>query len=334
MAKYEETLQAVKEYIIGHDDFLVISHVGPDGDAVGSSLAMANLLKNLNKRFTVVNEGSCPRKFSYLHLFDQIINLSKHSVERTFEHIIAVDVADFSRLGDASHLFAENAYIVNIDHHPTNTLFGQLNLIRSDAASTTEILFDLIYHHFPQELDTHVAESLYTGLLTDTGGFRYANTTQAVLEKAANLLKYDIKPGKIAERALETISASFLELLKISLNSLTFAFERKVALLSISLADLEKAGATKEDVDGLVAYPRNIEGVEVGILLKEWAEDEVKVSLRSKDVVDVSAIAQKNGGGGHVRAAGFTFYGDLSAAKQHILRELEHVLGDESNARN
>lgn len=332
MLKYQETLQAVKEYILGHDDFLVISHLSPDGDAVGSSLAMANLLKNLNKRYTVVNEGSCPRKFSYLHLFDEIIDLSQQSIQRSFKHIISVDVADMSRFGNAHHLFAENAYIVNIDHHPTNTLFGQLNLIRSDAASTTEILFDLIDQHFSHALDTHVAESLYTGLLTDTGGFRYANTNQAVLEKAAKLLSYDLKPAKIAERALETMTASFLELLKLSLNTLSFAFDGKVAILSISLADLEKAGANREDVDGLVAYPRNIEGVEVGILLKEWSADEVKVSLRSKELVDVSGIAQKNGGGGHVRAAGFTYHGDLNQAKKHILRELAQVLGEGSDA--
>lgn len=327
MDTYLNKLNTAKQFIIENDDFLVISHLHPDGDAIGSSLAVTHLLNNLNKTYTVVNEGECSERFSFLTGFEQIIDVSKHKLNRTFQTIIAVDVADFKRLGDVSHILAEETNVLNIDHHPTNTLFGNINLIRTDAASTTEILFDLIKTCFNEQLDKNVAEALYTGLLTDTGGYRYANTTQSVMEMGAYLLRYDIGPSKIAEYALETISASFLRLLKQSISTLSFAYDHKVAILSVSIQDMEEAEATKDDVDGLVSYPRNIEGVEVGVLLKEWEEGEVKVSLRSKQYVDVAAIAQRNGGGGHVKASGFTFIGTLTEAREHILKELEKVIG-------
>lgn len=328
MDTYEKNLESAVQFIKDNDDFLVISHLHPDGDAIGSSLAVSHLLDKLNKRYTVVNEGASPSRFSFLSKFDQIINLATQSLEKTYQHIIAVDIADYTRFGEATHLFTEKPNILNIDHHPTNTCFGSINLIRADAASTTEILIDLIKTHFPEHMDAHMAEALYTGLLTDTGGFRYANTNHLVLEKAAYLLKYEFNPSKVAEYALETMTASFLRVLKQALSNLSFAYNQKVAILSISKEEMEQVGATRDDVDGLVAYPRNIEGVEVGVLLKEWEHGEVKVSLRSKEFIDVAAIAQKNGGGGHVRASGFTFQGTLAEAEEHILDELKAWLGE------
>jgi phosphoesterase RecJ-like protein len=328
MEEYRKQLKEASQFIKDHDDFLVVAHVHPDGDATGSSLAVAHLLSNLGKQFTVVNEGETPIRFSFLTGFDQIVNLSKTEVTRTFSAVIAVDVADYKRLGDVSGLIKEQSFILNVDHHPTNTCFGQINVIRSTAASTTEILFDLITEHFNSTMDQKIAEALYTGLLTDTGGFRYSNTTQHVFHMASSLLPYGVKPGDIAEVALETISASHLKLLKQSIQSLSFAYHDQVAFITVSAEDMKQTEATKDDVDGLVSYPRNIEGVEVGVLLKEWEEGEVKVSLRSKKFVDVAAIAQKNGGGGHAKAAGYTFHGTLTEAKEHLISELAILFGD------
>jgi phosphoesterase RecJ-like protein len=177
-------------------------------------------------------------------------------------------------------------------------------------------------------MDQKTAEALYTGLLTDTGGFRYSNTTQHVFHMASSLIPHGVRPGDIAEVALETISASHLKLLKQSIQSLSFAYNEQVAFITVSAEDMKQTEATKDDVDGLVSYPRNIEGVEVGVLLKEWEAGEVKVSLRSKKYVDVAAIAQKYEGGGHAKAAGYTFYGTLTEAKAHLMSELEKTFGD------
>jgi phosphoesterase RecJ-like protein len=328
MEEYLDKIEEASRFIKDHDDFLVVAHIHPDGDATGSSLAVAHLLSNLGKRFTVINEGDTPIRFSFLTGFDQIVNLSKTEVDRTFSAVIAVDVADYKRLGDVSRLIKEKSVILNIDHHPTNTCFGQINVIRSTAASTTEILFDLITGHFNGMIDQKIAEALYTGLLTDTGGFRYSNTTQHVFHMASSLLPHGVRPGDIAEVALETISASHLKLLKQSIQSLSFAYDEQVAFITVSAEDMKQTKATKDDVDGLVSYPRNIEGVEVGVLLKEWEAGEVKVSLRSKKFVDVAAIAQKYEGGGHAKAAGYTFYGTLTEAKEQLISELEKTFGD------
>jgi phosphoesterase RecJ-like protein len=328
METYSRDLAEASQFIRNHDDFLVIAHLHPDGDATGSALAVGHLLNNIGKKYTMVNEGDTPLRFSYLSGYDQIINLSQTKLNRTFSAVIAVDVADYKRLGDVEDILSESCAILNIDHHPTNTCFGQINVIRSTAASTTEILFDLISTLFPDELDNKIAEALYTGLLTDTGGFRYSNTTQHVLEMAASLLSFGVKPGEIAEHALETISSAHLKLLKHSIQTLSFAYNEKVAFIAVSTQDMKDSEATKDDVDGLVSYPRNIEGVEVGVLLKEWEEGEVKVSLRSKNEVDVAVLAQKFGGGGHAKASGYSFKGSLSEAKEHLIKELEEQFGD------
>ncbi|GGK13406.1 phosphoesterase RecJ-like protein [Caldalkalibacillus thermarum] len=325
MQSYQQALAEASRFIKTNDHFLVISHVNPDGDATGSVLAVAHLLRHLGKSFTLVNEGPSPQRFSFLKGFDGIINLAEQPVNHRFRYVIAVDVADEERFGDIGHLFAENVELLNIDHHPTNTCFGQVNVIYPEAASTTEILYDLCCLHFRQALNQDLAEALYTGLLTDTGGFRYSNTTHKVMEMAADLLKFNLEPAKIAQHSLETITMGHVRILKIALDTLTFAYEQQVALMAVSLDAIKQAQAERDDIDGLVGYPSKIAGVKVGVLLKEMKEGEVKVSLRSKDTVNVAEIAQAFGGGGHAKAAGFTYRGTLDEAKKALLAKLEEV---------
>ncbi|GAA0365407.1 DHH family phosphoesterase [Bacillus horti] len=323
---YQHMLEKAAQFIKDNDDFLVLAHLNPDGDAIGSSLATMHLLRSLGKKVHVVNEGECPKRFSFLPGFEEIIDLSKISLNRSFSAVISVDVADEKRFGKIGSVIADDAQILNIDHHPTNTNFGVLNVIQPTAASTTEILFDLITAHFSPQLDSPTANALYTGLLTDTGGFRYANTKQSVLDMAAKLLGYGVQPDQIADYALETVTASHIELLKYALQSLSFHYEGQVAIILVSQEDMKAAGASKDDVDGISSYPRKIEGVEVGALFKEWSEGEVKVSLRSNKYVDVALLAQRNGGGGHAKASGYTFNGNLQAAKEDLLNQLKDII--------
>lgn len=329
MISYKEALKQAHSFIEERDDFLVISHVNPDGDATGSVLAVAHLLRFLNKRFTVVNEGPTSARFAFLNGFEDIVDLSESPQLRTFRSVIAVDTADRERMGAIDDLLEANYRLLNIDHHPTNTLFGHINVIDSDAASTTQVLYEFIDTYYADAFNHPLAEALYTGLLTDTGGFRYSNTTQQVLQIAANLLTYDVSPSKIAEECLEKMTASHLELLKQSLQKLVFAFDNKVALLAVTQEDLKKAAATLDDADGLITYPRKIEGVEVAVLLKEKSANEVKASLRANNAIDVAKVAQHFGGGGHVKASGFTFHGTIDEAQQVLFNYLKTVLGDE-----
>ncbi|MDU0201311.1 bifunctional oligoribonuclease/PAP phosphatase NrnA [Paenibacillus sp. PFR10] len=319
--EYSQQLEAAAKFIEQHDDFLVVSHIQPDGDAASSTYAMGWLLSQLGKTFTMMNEGPMPSKFSYLWGSDQVLDFSKEITSRRYKTIISVDCADFSRIGRVSTLFDEQAQLLNVDHHPTNDRFGSCHLIKHDAAATVQILYDLAIH-MNMSLNLAIGDCIYTGLLTDTGGFRYSNTSPEVMQIGASLLALGVQGSEIAEQVLERVTYSQIVLLQKALSTLSFAHDRKLAWLAVSLADLESTGASSEDLDGLVNYPRNVEGVEVGMLFKEKAPGIIKVSLRSSGLVDVAAIAQSLGGGGHVRASGCTIQGTIEEAVARMVQEV------------
>jgi phosphoesterase RecJ-like protein len=318
---YTDQLDAAKSFIMANDDFLVVSHILPDGDASSSTLAVGLLLRHLNKRFTMINEGSTPGKFNYLWGSDQIINYSVAPPNRVFDHVISVDCADFSRIGKVSTLFAESYSLLNIDHHPTNDFFGEVNVIKEDAAATAEILYDLA-QRLNITWSIELGNCLYTGLLTDTGGFRYANTTPKVMSVASEMLQYGVDGNELADHLLERLSFSHIILLKKALANLAFSNQRRISWISVSQQDIAEAEGSNEDLEGLVNYPRNIEGVEVGILFKEVDGLKYKISMRSAGKVDVAEIAQKFGGGGHVRAAGCSLEGTLEQVTKQLLEEV------------
>lgn len=325
MTDYQASLKQVAEFMREHDRFLVISHVSPDGDTTGSALATCLLLRQLGKQYVVVNEGETPKTFGFLPSYDEILNLSKDQIDETFTHVIAVDAADSKRMGKVQHLFAHDVQLVNIDHHPTNDHFGTINVIRTDAAATAEIMFELL-EVGGFTLDTEIATCIYTGLLTDTGGFRYSNTTPNVMQIAAKLLAYGVKPGEIAERCLESITMQHVTILRRALQSLTLTHNNLVAWMRVNNQDIVETGATSEDMAGLVNYGRNIEGVEVGVLLTETKPGIVKVGFRSRSRIDVAQIAKSVGGGGHARAAGCTIEGNMEEIEQTILSKINEAL--------
>ncbi len=325
MENYKRSFKEAARFLREHDHFLVVNHVNPDGDATGSLLAVGCLLKRMGKSFTLVNEGETPGRFSFLPMYGELINVSQTPLAETYRYVIAVDSADRERMGKVRQFFVEDVLILNIDHHPTNDRYGAVNLIRDDAASTTEVIYELL-EDMGEGLDHDLATCLYTGLLTDTGGFRYANTTAEVMYKAAELLKFGVSPSKVAERCLELKSEAYLSLLQRSLRTLEVIEDGQVAHISISLEDMSQSGAGRDDVDGIVNYPRNIENVEVAICFKQVEEDIVKVSFRSREKVDVAAIAKHFGGGGHIRASGCTVEGTLEQVKEKVLRQVKQDL--------
>lgn len=322
---YDEQLTAAKAFIEANDRFLVVAHVNPDGDAASSTVAVGWLLEQLGKQYVMINEGKMPDKFGYLWGFDR---LQRFDIEPPVEHfdcVISVDCADAARIGKVRDLFGESVRLLNIDHHPTNDYFGDVQLIRDSAAATVEIIYDLA-QAMNQTASVEFATAIYTGLLTDTGGFRYSNTTPKVLRIAAELLEIGVNGQRLAEQLLERITFSHVAVLKQALNTISFAFDRKVSWLTVSREDTELAGATPEDMEGLIVYPRNIEGVEVALLFKQSDEHTVKVSFRSNGKVDVAAIAKSYGGGGHVRASGCTMTGELAEIVENVVKEVGQLL--------
>ncbi len=317
LVDFEEVAALLKK----HDHFTVLAHVNPDGDAISSTVAMGLLLQKLGKTVRLVNEDRIPGKFRFLPLASTIQPpLDSDSFAKV---VIAVDCADVRRIGISSESLIQGKILVNIDHHPTNDGYGHINVINPEAAATVQILYQLI-QFMNIEIDDSLAQVLYTGLLTDTGGFRYSNTTPEVMNMASHLISLGVNTGDIAERVLETLTIPHLHLLQRSLSTVQQSDDGRICWISVTLEDIERTGATTEDIDGLVNYPRNIDGVEVGICFKEIDRDEIKVSFRSRDV-DVAAIAKHFSGGGHFRASGCTVRASLPEAIDQVIALVEQA---------
>ncbi|MFC4768832.1 DHH family phosphoesterase [Effusibacillus consociatus] len=319
----EQMLQEAADFLKEHDDFLVLTHVQPDGDALGSTLGLAHLLEAWGKRFVIACEEPVPDRFTFLPMNEQIRLASE--LNRKFTNLVALDCGDLQRLGGCSALLEENAAILNIDHHKTNDSFGKVNLVDLESAATSQIVYNLA-RHMRTDIRREMAICLYTGILTDTGGFRYSNTTVEVHRIAADLLSAGVSPYDIADRVFETLSWSQALLIREALGALQRDETGKVAWIVVNRELLKRVGASDEDVEGLVSYARNIQGVEVGILFREKAEGVVKVSFRSKYQVDVGEIALFFGGGGHARAAGCTIEGSIEQIQSDVLAKVRESL--------
>lgn len=322
---YATALRQAAAYIREGDDFLVVSHLSPDGDAVSSTAAIGLILRSLGKTYTLMNEGKIPEKFTDLLEGQTIVNYLKETPSRQYHRIIAVDCADFSRIGAVHKSFADGALLLNIDHHPTNDDYGACNVVKPSAAATVEIIFELA-EELQISWSKPLATCVYAGLLTDTGGFRYSNTTPNVMSIAERMLRLGAEGADLAEQLLETMSYPQVLLLKEALATLSFSPDRKIAWITVTAALLRSIEAEDEDSEGLVNIPRNVAGVEVGILFKEKGDNLVKVSLRSAGKVDVSRLAKSFGGGGHVRAAGCTLSGTLEETIQKLVEAVSNEL--------
>lgn len=320
-----EELEQAAQFIRQRDDFLVISHVQPDGDAISATVAVGWLLDKLGKSYVMMNEGPVPSRLRALRKSGEIAGFGEDAPKRKFRHVIAVDCADSARMGRASQWFEPDFELLNIDHHPTNDRFGTVNLLHVEAAATSEILYHLI-DHMGLPLDEEIATALYTGILTDTGGFRYSNTSPRVLEAAARLMAAGAPGPEIAERLLERMTVGQMRLLQRGLQRLTFSEDLRICWLWMTSEDLAETGAANEDLEGLVNYARNVEGVEVGILFKENGTTSVKVSMRSAGLVNVAEVARHYGGGGHVRAAGCRLTVPLQEAMEMIVSHIQKEL--------
>ncbi|RAL26336.1 DHH family phosphoesterase [Thermoflavimicrobium daqui] len=311
MHNFDNATQFIKEA----DQLLVLSHLHPDGDAIGSTLAAGHLLRSLGKKVTMVNESPIPQKFHFLSGAKDIY--LPDNISEKFRYVVALDAADQARMGQCSRLFTRDVQILNIDHHATNDQFGTINIVVPTAAATAEILFDWI-EFMNVKWDLPLATSIYMGLLTDTGGFRYSNTTPKVFRQAAQLVELGIESHVIADIVLESTTLDQLRLLKKALSTLQVSANGEVAWMVLKREDV----GPDQEMEGIVNYARNIVGVDVGILFREVGDQLVKVSLRSRTKTDVGKLAKSFGGGGHARAAGCTIHTDLSQALQQVLAYL------------
>lgn len=315
-------LDEIKELVINSKSIYLASHINPDGDNLGSLLALAMGLRSLNKNINIIKVDNTPKDYLFL---PEIDNLSEYTVDTVGDLFIALDCGDIDRLGYAKEIALNSKYIINIDHHRTNTEFGNINIVEPNISSTGEIVYELL-EGLGIELTKDMATSLYTALSTDTGSFIYSNTTGRTYEIAGKLLDKGIDLNNIVVNLYQSKSLSGTKLYIEAINTMKFYFDNKVSLTYVTKDMIERNNASWDDTEGLVNFGRDIEGVELSCLLKEYGEDEIKVSLRSKEYLDVSNIAKNFNGGGHIRAAGLTINDNLENAVERLLAEIEKAL--------
>ena len=302
--------------------FFIAGHVKPDGDTVGSALALASILKRLGKQPRVYSKEQVPDNLLFLPGASRISVREK--VRGKFDCAIILECSGLERMGDL--ITADQAgSVVNIDHHAHFSNFGNVNYIRPDVSSTAEILFDL-FRVMKQKLTKREAECLYAGLLTDTGKFQQANTTPAALRMAAELMEAGVVPERMYEciYAQGTLPSELL--LGAALETLRMELSGKVSTMDITREMYQRTGASALETEGIINHTMLITGVQVGVLFREENDGEqVKVSFRSRNKFDVNSVARHFGGGGHRGAAGCTLKGTMLEARKSVLNYLKTV---------
>lgn len=310
-------LQQTGKMLLEAQKIVLCCHVSPDGDTLGSALGLMHALDKAGKEVTVLVDDDISKGFMFL---PGIERCQRPAAESTIhaDLFVVVDASSFDRVGIASEV-VKAPVLMNIDHHISNTEFADYLYLDTAAAATGEIMCDL-YAEMGWEHDEKSALCLYTAISTDCGSFRYSNTTSKTMQRAAKLLDYGVVPSVISDN-LDMRSRATAELLSKVLPSLTFAYEGKVAYISIPNELYNKDAQT----DSFVSYPRYIEGVDVAIMFKAVEENVIRVSMRSSKT-DVAQIALSFGGGGHVKAAGCTVNASLQEAEKLVLEAIGKAL--------
>lgn len=317
MNDYKKIIDEISKVIGESENIYISSHINPDGDSIGSLMAMGLALEQLNKNVFYLKNDTIPKPFKFLPNIDRIKNYDQVD-EGLF---IVLDCGSVDRIGHlVKHLEKTNT-IINIDHHLDNNKFGDINLVDSSRSSTGEIVFDLI-ESLGLGIDKDIATHIYTAITMDTGRFMYDKVDDRTHEIVASLIRTGIDKDEINIKLYQNRSISSARLFIEGVSTLETYNEGKVATVKITLDLLEKTKANFEETDGLISFIRDIEMVEVACLLKESKENEIKVSLRSKNTIDVSMICNHFKGGGHKKAAGCTIYEDISTAEKLLLDQI------------
>ncbi len=311
-------MKNIIDELIKRDDFLIISHVSPDGDTLGSVAALYMALEKMGKKVTAACDGSVPDKLRFLNGYCRYLRRDELE-DRSYGCAVAVDVADALRLGKMQDIYSKAEFTMDVDHHPTNTCFGEVNYV-AGKSSTGEIILEII-EALGVEVDERMANALYAAVSTDTGNFIYSGVTADTLNAAAKLRGYGADIPMLCGMIYAERSLGATKIIGIGIDRIELFFEGKVAALKIYKKDIEECGALKEDTECLINYAREIKGVEVAIFVNEQSGGKAKISLRSNEYVDVSAFAQSFGGGGHVHAAGYTDYGTVEEIYQRAVEK-------------
>ncbi|MCK4546276.1 MAG: bifunctional oligoribonuclease/PAP phosphatase NrnA [Candidatus Eisenbacteria sp.] len=305
-----------------HDGFVILSHREPDGDSVGSQLALCSVLRRLGKRAWAVGEDPMPAIYRFL---EGSVRLELPSAVSDPQVFVVVDASNIGRVGGLEALKSCAADILNIDHHGSNTGFGRWDYVDPEASACSEQVYWIV-QELGVDLTDEEAACLYVGLLTDTGAFRFPNTTSRCMKIAADLVDRGFSAAEVARKVFWEKTLESTRLLGLALSTLEVRCNGQIAIMHVSREMSREARATSSDSDGFPLYTKVIAGVKVGLLFREQDDGGVRVSLRSDSGVNVEKVARVFGGGGHPTSAGCVSPGTLENAKKDVVGEVERLL--------
>ena len=311
------TLESAAKTLLSKDKILILTHRSPDGDTIGSGYALAMALRKLGKSVKVDCTDPFPEKYSYFT--DKLEKL-----EFDEEFVVSVDIADTKLLGEKLSDYADKIDLC-INHHGSNTKYAKEYYVEASAAAAAQVIAKLI-RLMNVEFDKDIANAIYTGITTDTGCFRYTNVTAETHRIAADMIDCGAESGMINRLMFETKSRSRLEIERRVMDSIQFYLDGRCAIAYATIDMMKESGAVDSDMEGVSSLPRQIEGVMAGITLREKNNGKFKVSVRTTDELDASAICANFGGGGHKAAAGCMITGTLNEAIEQIIEVVRQAL--------
>jgi phosphoesterase RecJ-like protein len=320
-AKTDTVLAQICDAIKERKRFLITSHARPDGDSIGSQLAMAYALEVLGKHVRLVNADPAPEHYLEFPGVDRI-EITREVVDTDVDAVIVMESGDLARTGVAG---LGGRFTINIDHHQGNSRYGTINWLDESAAACGELVFDLI-RALGVPLTLEIATHIYLAILTDTGSFHHSNITPRTFDICRQTVEAGVNPAAMARRVFDSNSFGKLKLIGALLDEMELTDGGRVAVLYLNDEILHATGTTYNDTEGLINLPLTAREIQAVVFFKLGADGEIRVSMRSKYDVDVRSVASRHGGGGHKNAAGFTVPGPLAQAKAGILQELTEAV--------
>lgn len=323
MKSYPKIIDRILEVLREQQTFCIVGHIRPDGDCIGSQLAVGMALQNEGKRVTVWNQDSIPQKYKFLNtngLFE------KPRSGEQFDCVIATDCASFERLGKAAECVGDRKVLINIDHHESNTRYGDINWVSPREPSTGELIFKLLkVARWP--ITKPIADLLFTAISTDTGSFQYPNTRPGTFHVGAELVTRGANLAKICDEVYQSYPLSRARLLKHVYSTFRLADNNRIAWFWLKQEDFARTGAESDDTEGLIDHIRAIEPVVIACVFEELEPELTRLSLRSKSAqVNVSEICRQFGGGGHPAAAGARIPGTPLSVQRKVIAAVKRAL--------
>jgi phosphoesterase RecJ-like protein len=313
-------LQRIVDAIRSRQRFVMSSHVRPDGDSIGSQLAMAYALREMGKSFDVINADPAPGPLMQFPGVPEIRIAS--SVEGDFDAAIIMECGDLGRTGVRG---LERFFVINIDHHPGNTAYGALNWFDASASACGEMVFDLV-RALGVSLTADIATHIYLAILTDTGSFHYSNISPRTFDICRDCLEAGVDPLLVARNVYDSNNMGRLKLFGAVLSAMQIDATGRIAIVYLDHEMARAAGGTYEDTEGLINLPLTVKEIQAVVFFKQSEGEEYRVSMRSKGEIDIAAVAKEFGGGGHKNAAGCTVHGGVDALQKMFVEKIERAI--------